>query len=170
MSVLGVVSMPEQTIGPALTKRLREVKPDGWYPIALMIELMETLERKVGGNALRRLGRKLFEVSHAEHVKQIAKSAADILYSFDKLYRTANRGQDIGAWKVVSFGRGTARLEKTTPHHCMMEEGIMLEALATVGVPASVHQERCVRQGADSCLFVATSIVMDERWGSARGG
>lgn len=168
LAVFGVVSLPKQTLGDSLHARLTQVKPDGWYPIALLLELMDTLEQKLGHNALRQMGRKLFIASHQEHVKAVAKSASDILYGFDDLYLRANRGAEIGGWAMLTFGRGQARLDKTTPHHCMLEEGIVAEALNCVGVPASVSQETCFRKGAESCLFTISSFVTDERWGQAR--
>lgn len=88
-----------------------------------------------------------------------------MLGGFDGLYNRANRGEAIGGWKVLAFKPGCARLEKTTPHHCALEEGIVTAALACVGVPATVSQEQCFRRGADSCIFVMTSVVVDQRWG-----
>jgi hypothetical protein len=168
LAVFQVIALPKQTLGDGLHGRVSQVKPDAWYPIELMLELMDTLDDKLGSNVLRQLGRKLFLASHAETVKKVAKSAADVLYSFDALYNNANRGGEIGGWKVLSFGRGQARMEKTTPHHCVMEEGLTAEALNLLGVPATVSQESCFRRGADCCLFTISSIVSDERWGTAR--
>jgi hypothetical protein len=36
---------------------------------------------------------------------------------------------------VVLFQPGKAELIKTTPHHCVMEEGILTEALLTLQIP-----------------------------------
>ncbi|MBM4783816.1 MAG: hypothetical protein GQE15_39610 [Archangiaceae bacterium] len=162
---LGVVSMPKQTLGPALNDKLQKLSPNGWYGIDLMLELMEALDARVGANGLRQMGRRLFAASHEAHVRAMAKSARDIFTSFDDLYKRANRGQEIGGWKVLAFSPGKARLEKTTPHHCALEEGIVSAALACVDVPATVTQETCLRHGADSCVFVVTSVVSDHRWG-----
>lgn len=164
LAVLGVVTMPRQTLGAELHERLQQVRPDGWYPIELMHELLSVLHARVGANGLRQMGRKLFVASHEAHVKTVARSARDILTGFDEIYRRANRGTDIGGWKVVEFSPGRARLEKTTPHHCMLEEGIVTAALACVGVPATVSQESCFLQGADCCVFVVTSVVTGARW------
>jgi len=87
-----------------------------------------------------------------------------VLHGFDALYRSANRGDDIGGWRVVEFGAGTAKLEKTTPHHCAMEEGIVGAALQAIRTPATLAQERCMRRGADHCLFVISSFITDQRW------
>lgn len=161
---MAVVSMPKETLGETLHRQLVQVKPGEWYDIGLMLDLMEELDARVGPNALRQMGRKLFQLSHEAHAKTVASSASQILNGFDGLYRRANRGEDIGGWSVLQFGPGRAVLEKTTPHHCALEEGITVAALNCVDVPATVTQEQCFRKGADSCVFVVTSFVTDKRW------
>jgi hypothetical protein len=50
-----------------------------------------------------------------------------------------------------------------------MEEGILSEALMTLGIPTSVVQRGCIRQGtADHCLYVLESPVTDALWTGAR--
>lgn len=168
LSVLKVVSFPESVLGESLAKKLQAVQPDGWYPIADLLEAMEKLEQKIGRAGLVQMGRNLFRLSHEERLKAVAKSAADVLFSLNDMYRHANRGNDIGGWRVVQYRPGFARMEKTTPHHCVMEEGILLEALRAVGVPSMVRQPRCFRQGADLCEFEITSVVTDEKWMGGR--
>ena len=164
LSVLKVLPFPERVLGPELTRQLQAVKPDGWYPIGDLLEVMEKLEKAIGKPGLKQMGRSIFQLSHAADVKKMAKSAADILLNFDMLYRRANRGADIGGWAVVEFKPGRARLEKTTPHHCAMEEGIILEALWAVEIPALVSQKRCFRSGDVLCEYEVTSVVSGERW------
>ena len=84
------------------------------------------------------------------------------------MYHHANRGTGIGGWKVLRFDPGYAELEKTTPHHCVMEQGILSGALAAVKCPGIVSQKQCFRQGADSCLYVISSSFTDERWFGSR--
>jgi hypothetical protein len=168
LAVLRVLTLPQQLLGEALTRRCQQVQPDGWYPIGLLLELTETLALKVGPTVLVQMGRRLFELSHAERFKRTARSAADLVYGIDGLYRAANRGDDIGGWKVRSFGPGKATLEKSTPHHCALEEGIVHEALRSVGVPATVRQSSCFRQGAQTCVFELGSVLSDVRWHGGR--
>lgn len=169
LAVMKALHAPERALGAELAARLATVKPDVWYPIGWLLEALEAMDQRLGTFALKNVGWKLFELSHAERLKKVASSARDVLYGFDTLYRNANRGTDIGGWKVLSFGPGRAELEKTTPHHCVMEEGIMQEALRTLGVKSEVTQRQCFRKGADSCVFVITSPVTDDRWsGRAR--
>jgi hypothetical protein len=164
LSVLQVVTMPEHVLGHEMTARLRTVKPDGWYPISWLLETMDALAAKLGHFALVQMGRNLFRLSHEQRVKQVARSAADIIYGMDDMYHHANRGERIGGWEVLSFLAGRAQLDKTTPHHCAMEEGILSQALLAMGVPALVVQGDCFRKGADSCIYVVSSSITDERW------
>ncbi len=164
LSVLQIMTLPEQTLGADVAQRLRGVKADGWYPIAWLIELMEAVDAKLGPSALPQMGRRLFKLSHAERVKQVARSARDIVHGIDGMYHHANRGSAIGGWTVLTFEPGHAELEKTTPHHCRMEEGILHEALKLVGAPANIAQPKCFRRGDDACRFVITSPITDARW------
>ena len=90
-------------------------------------------------------------------------SAHQLVHGFDGIYRSVNRGQAIGGWTVLSFEPGLAVMEKTTPHHCVMEEGI-LKAMRTLGIRIEVSQKQCFRKGADACRFVLQSPVTDSRW------
>src|SRR5438270_604262 len=121
LSVLRVVTFPERTLGVELLAKVQSVQPDGWYPIEDLLEMMERIEATIGRTGLVQMGRNLFRLSHEARVKEIAKSAGDIVFGINDMYLHANRGQQIGGWKVVSFKPGAARLEKTTPHHCAME-------------------------------------------------
>jgi hypothetical protein len=165
LSVLKAVHLPEVTLGKELAQKLSGVQPDQWYPIGLLLEALETLDRKMDAYALRSVGWNIFKMSHEENVRQVAHSARDILYGFNQIYLNANRGIGIGGWKVLGFEPGRAEMDKTTPHHCVMEEGIIQEALRAMGVRADVTQTQCFRKGAESCHFLITSSTTDERWG-----
>jgi hypothetical protein len=164
LAVLNALQMPEHILSPTTLERLRGVAPDRFYPVDWFLDLMEELDRGVGRFALVRLGRKVFALSHEQRVLKEARSARDILYGIDGMYRHAHRGTDIGGWRVTSFELGKATLEKTTPHHCAMEEGLLLQALFAVGAPSRIEQPRCFRRGAPACIFVITSVVVDRRW------
>lgn len=164
MAVMKILKLPEQVLGKEEWERLLRVKPDEWYPIEQLLGLMEILEAHVGPYGLMQMGRRLFELSHKERVRQNAKSARDIIYGIDAMYHHANKGRGIGGWKVLKFEPGLAELEKNTPHHCVMEQGILTEALLTVGCPSNVTQRRCFRDGAETCIYQVTSAFIDHRW------
>jgi hypothetical protein len=164
-ALLAILKLPEQVLGADETEKLRRVAPDGWYPISWLLELLEKLDERVGYYGLLRMGRTLFKMSHEARVRQFAKSARDILYGLDDMYHHANRGTSIGGWRVVKFEPGYAEIENTTPQHCVMEQGILTEALSLVGCPGMVSQRECFRRRADSCLFTVTSALTDARWG-----
>lgn len=166
MAVIPVT--PETTLGKDLYDRLRAVKSDGWYPIALLLEAMDRLDERIGRFGLMTMGRRLFELSHAEQFKKVASSAADVVFGIDAMYHQANRGQGIGGWEVVRFEPGHAELVKTTPHHCVMEEGIVSEALRTLSIPTTVSQRECLRQGADHCRYILASPISDSKWMGGR--
>ena len=164
LSLVEAVLMPEQVLGKELTNRIRDIKPNDWYPISLLLEPLEILDKRLGPDSLRRVGISLFKLSHEAAAKELLHSARDVIYGIDVMYHHANRGTDIGGWKVLAFQPGFAHLEKTTPHHCVMEEGILEAALKLVKVPALVQQKTCFRKGAPACEYFITSHVTDERW------
>lgn len=164
LAVLHILKLPEQVLGTEEARKLAAIDTADWYPIGWLLELMETLDKKVGHYGLLRMGRTLFQLSHEARVKEVAHSARDILYGLDEMYHFANRGEHIGGWKVLRFEPGFAELEKTTPHHCIMEQGLLSAALAAVGAPGIVAQQQCFRQGADCCVYTISSSVTDERW------
>jgi len=144
--------------------RLGPFDPKGWYPVGIMLDLQNRLEEQVGYFGLVRTGRAIFQMGHESIVTGTQYSARDVLDGFDAMYRRSNRGQSIGGWRVVRFDPGNAEIEKTTPHHCAMEQGILSAALSAVGCSAIVGQSACVREGADVCRFVISSAVTDSRW------
>lgn len=164
LALYHALSHPDEMLGTATSARIRGLDPNGWYPVAEIVEPLELLAAKLGAAGLRKVGRKLFELSHEDRVRGVITSAAAIVYGLDDMYRAANRGQDIGGWKVLMFEPGEARLESTTPHHCALEDGIVGAAMKMIGVPAIIEQSYCVRRGQDHCQFVITSDVTDARW------
>lgn len=165
LAVLDALVLAEQVLGKERVAQLRALSPTGWYPIATLLEPLEVMAEKFGAGSLKSVGWKLFTLSHAEAFKASAHSVKDLVYGIDVLYRRANRGEAIGGWKVLDFKPGEATLEKTTPHHCIVEEGILEEGLRVLGVPGMVSQTSCFRNGAECCLFRITSFVRDQRWG-----
>ena len=168
LAVLKILKLPEQILGVEDARRLAEIEPKGWYPIGLLLDLMEKLDREVGHYGLLRMGRTLFNLSHEARVGKQATCARDIVYGIDAMYRHSNRGRMIGGWEVLSFEPGNATLEKTTPHHCLMEQGILSAALSAVGCPGIVSQSQCFREGAEACHYIVSSSFTDERWGGAK--
>lgn len=157
-------AVPKHILTPEQHERLATVKADGWYPIEWLLELMETLDKRLGRYALIKMGRTLFRDTHEQRILEVAQKGRDIIFGFDDMYRHANRGQKIGGWRVLSFDSNGAVLEKTTPHHCAMEEGILAQALAAIDAPAMVSQSDCFRNGSDSCIYQITPAVGDHRW------
>jgi hypothetical protein len=164
LSVYRILKLPDQVLGVEESHRLRDLDPNAWYPIDHLIELMEQIDKSLGHYGLLRMGRMLFDLSHKERVLQVAHSARDIVYGIDGMYRHANRGIGIGGWKVLRFEPGYAELEKTTPHHCVMEQGLLTGALTAVGCPGIVGQSACFRKGDDACIFTISSTFVDEKW------
>ncbi len=164
LAVLGVLRFPEQILGAEQVAELRRIQPDAWYPITTLLELLRALAKKGGHASLVQMGRQLFRDSHQARLTPRLSSAGDVVFGIDAMYHHANRGQDIGGWRVVRFSAGLAVLEKTTPHHCALEEGILHEALRIVGAESLIVQNHCRERGDALCEFELHSSVKDHRW------
>ena len=164
LSLSEAILMPELVLGAEVAASIRALEPGGWYPIAMLLEPLDRLDAILGPSSLRRIGLEIFERSHAAAFRREASSARDIVHGIDGMYHRANRGTDIGGWRVMGFGPGVATLEKTTPHHCVMEEGILEAAFKALAIPAVFFQSRCFRKGDDACEYKITSHISDERW------
>jgi hypothetical protein len=165
LAVLSALRMPGEVLGADAASRLRGIDPDAWYPASWLFELTEQIDVRVGRFGLMQGGRKVFKKSHETYARQTLHAARDVVYGIDAMYHRVNRGTGIGGWEVMAFTPGRAELKKTTPHHCVMVEGILLEALASLGVPAVIEQSTCLRRDeAPHCVFVITSALVDRRW------
>lgn len=156
---LGPRLVLEKILRTESVRRLADVEPRGWYPIDWLLEMTDAVAERVGEFGLRRIGRTLFRRSHAPDVAGLLHCGVDVVTGIDAMYRRANRGSAIGGWHVLEVDSARATLEKTTPHHCALEEGILAEALATVGSRAVVIQDECRLSGsANACRFVIESL------------
>ncbi len=164
LAVLKILKLPEQVLGAKEWERLKRVKADGWYPIEQLVALMEILEAHVGSYGLMQLGRRIFEMTHKQRVLLSARTAKDVLYGLDGMYHYSNRGSGIGGLRVLRFEPGVSEVENTTAHHCVVLQGLITEALLSVGCACNVEQTRCFLQGADNCVFRVTSAFVDKRW------
>jgi hypothetical protein len=153
LAVLQTVLDANIVLGEKRFEELRAVQPQRWYPVATMLDLLEFLAKRMGRASLVKMGRQLFKNAHARQVGSEANSAGDILFGMDTMYRHANTGESIGVWRVLKFSPGLALVEKTTPHHCGLEEGILHEALSLVGAESLIVHRQCFRDGAESCIF-----------------
>ena len=163
IAVLKSVHVPEVTLGPELAARLKKVTPDEWYPIAELLDLLEQLDAKLGAFHLRQVGWTIWQKVPSEAKAQFT-GAQDLLNAFDRTYRLNNKGTGIGGWALTVFEPGRAVIEKTTPHHCGMEQGILEESLRQLGLQARVVQTVCFRNGGDLCRYLVTTNCNDERW------
>src|SRR2546421_587375 len=100
LSVLKVVSFPERVLGDELTAKANAVTAEGWYPIDDLLQMMDRIDKSIGRAGLVQMGRNIFRLSHEEQAKKVLHNAADIMFGLDGMYRHANRGEDIGGWKV----------------------------------------------------------------------
>ena len=164
LAVLDAIIGPDFILGATLAQKIRKLKPDEWVPIALLMELYEKLSEKLGPYHMKQVGWTIVKRYHASDVLKRFHSAEEVVYALDALYRQGNRGTAIGGWKVTLFTPTRCEMEKTTPHHCGMEEGIVEEMMRTLGISTTVYQTDCLRKGSDLCRFVIEPKGSNPPW------
>ena len=164
LALIRAVLMPEHVLGKEVVAKLRAVDADAWYPIATLLDPLDRLDKVLGESSLRKIGWTVFDLTHEKDMGRTVKSVRGIVYGIDGMYHAANRGDQIGGWRVISFEAGEATLEKNTPHNCIMEEGILEAGCRVAGVTPTIFQSECVRKGDAVCRFVIRSHVTDHRW------
>ncbi len=162
LAVLEALRDPEQVLSAEQAQRLRAVRPEEWYPVEWALELMELLDAQVGRHGLQRMGRSLYPRTRLGQTPP--QSVRQLVFGLNESYHAGNRGSQIGGWEVLRFEPGEALLEKTTVHHCAMEQGVIMGALSALGCDAEVEQTQCLRLGADSCVFSIKSTCSPELW------
>lgn len=151
-------------LGETSAARLTQVKPDGWYPIAWMLDILDAVDARMGHGGLMKMGRMLFRRSHAARTAEELGRGRDVVLGIDGMYHHANRGEEIGGWTVLGMDDEHAVLEKCTPHRCHLEIGILSEAMAIIGCPSLVTEQRCFREGDDTCLFDIRPVTRSAAW------
>lgn len=151
IAVARTLSLPSLSLGADLFTEILTVEPNLWYPIDLLLRAMDRLAMTMTDHQLRHLGRLIYRQSHAG--APLPKTLGELAHGFDAMYHTANRGEGIGGWTVLTLTDREAVLEKSTPGVCVIEEGIAAEVLDAMTFPARISQSQCVRKGHDRCLF-----------------
>ena len=164
LAALNTLKFPVEILGKYWMERLSGIEPAHWYPVSIHLELQQQVLHRGGRAALVQMGRQQFRDSHHGRLAPVLTSAGDVLTRVDRMYRHSNRGTKIGGWEVLSLGAAHATLRKNTPHHCALEEGLLQEALASVGAVALIAQPSCVLMGGKVCELELKSQLKDERW------
>jgi hypothetical protein len=169
LAILQTMRSPEALLGEEWIARQRQIHPKNWYPVTMAAELFQQLSRRLDRGALVEMGRQLFRDSHHRRLIPHLRSVGDVVFGLNGIYHRAHRGKDIGGWEVLRFDEGRALLRKTTPTPCALEEGLLCEALHSVGAEALVVQPTCVQHGGRYCDFEISSSLKGDRWLGTHG-
>jgi hypothetical protein len=164
LSLVDAILMPDAILGAERHARLRALDPATFYPIEDLLDAFEHIDRRLGPDSMRKIGHSIFKLSHEAGVRANCRFAADIVEGIDGMYHRANRGEDIGGWTVLELDDRHALLEKTTPHHCVVEEGILEAGMRAMGVSPRIEQRRCFRRGADACTLHISVVAGAAHW------
>jgi hypothetical protein len=141
----------------ALTERnIDDPDPDGWYPQAAELDVLETVAEELEPHLLDRLGEQIPDV--AAWPSGIS-GVADGLRSIDDAYHRNHRGGEIGHYRFERVADGRGRVVCRNPYPCPFDRGLV-RAVAKEYSPVEsfvfVEEwgDACRREGDERCTYV----------------
>ncbi len=132
-----------------------DVKPDKWYPMQQFTLLTDYVEKIMNASVLNYIGKQI--VPEMKDAKVISfPSPKDFLKSMQKVYLAANKGANIGEWKVVKEETNKIVVKSSTMHNCYLEQGVLqggVEAFGGKSVIIKHSSTECRRKGGKSCDY-----------------
>ena len=129
------------------------IEPNKWYPMKQFTLLVDLYEEKMGPLIIKNIGTGIIpEMVEAGVLPKM--SPQEFLKSLSGSYHSANRGTNIGDWKVIKEGANHIIMENSTSHNCKLEEGVVLGGIEALGGKnPRVLQRTCVKKGDPFCTF-----------------
>jgi hypothetical protein len=130
-----------------------------WYLQQKWLDAFKTISETVGEATLFQIGLKVPDnADWPESIDTIEKALASI----DVAYHMNHRGGEIGHYSFESMSPNRSRMLCSNPYPCSFDRGI-ISAVAkrfnrdkTLVVVKHVHQEKCRRNGGQSCQYEIT--------------
>lgn len=144
---------PESFIKRVSEYDYTNINPEKWYPIEMFWNLTDYIEKNLSTSVLRNIGTQIIpNMKNAGLLPNLTPK--EYLASLNDTYISANRGTNIGSWKVIEIKDGHAIIENTTMQHCILEEGVVFGGIKAFGGSyCIVKQTTCVLKGDSKCTF-----------------
>lgn len=139
-------------------KGVREIQPDKWYPMQLVLDIHRTIYETVGPNTLFLMGKYVPEYAvFPPDIDALGKALASI----DAAYHMTNRGKSIGYYKFKRTGQRTAAMICNNPFPCDFDRGIISGMIDKFKPKGCLHKARltheeslCRKKGDNSCTYL----------------
>ena len=137
------------------------IQPEGWYPLPVLLAVLQTIIEQIGPATLKGIGRRV--PSTAPFPRDI-DTLEKALRSIDTAYHATHRGQGhIGSYRYTPGPvPRSARVVSDTPYPCDLEMGIV-ESLAdrfrpsdALGMRLEHTPEACRKRGDARCTYQLT--------------
>ncbi len=158
MAVVAAMSIVQERALKILAEQgIAPLESERWYPMERFLEVFRTIQKEIGLNTIKAVGRKIPE--NAMFPPNIV-TIEDGFRSIDVAYRMNHRGPgNIGGYHYTRTSDRSGRMVCDNPYPCPMDEGL-LESIARRFRPQDSlwarveHQSGdCRRNGAASCTF-----------------
>lgn len=138
-------------------KGLSPLRPDRWFPLDPLLQVLQDIQEQIGPSTVRSIGRKLPEMASFPADPGTLEEG---LRAIDVAYRKEHRGTgNIGAYRFELVGRRAGQLVSDTPYPCDLDLGI-IEAISDRCRPRDALWVRidhdpatCRRRGDLACTY-----------------
>ena len=129
------------------------IEPNKWYPMKQFTILVDQYEDQMGPLVLKSIGTGIIpEMLEAGVMPKMPPQ--EFIKGLSHVYHSANRGTNIGDWKVLKEEPNHIIMENSTMHNCKLEEGVLLGGIEALGGKnPRIFQRTCVKKGDSFCTF-----------------
>lgn len=153
LAMLAAMGAFRKTAEQLLAERgIVDVSPEAWYPLPACAEVMHELERRIGPNAVFRIGK---EIPNHIQLPPGLDSFEKVAGAFGPAFAMNHRGAGVGGIDFEITGPDTATIVSGTPYPCDFDRGVILgffQALLHLTPHYRHDAQLCKKKGGAVCV------------------
>ena len=139
---------------------IREVAPEGWYPLAAYVDALNAIGEKMGPNTLFQIGK---QIPNHVPLPPGMDTFGKVLASFGIAFDMNHRGFRPGAITFQTTSDRTAEITSGTPYPCDFDRGVIqgfFQKLLATRVNVTHDAGSCKKEGGQTCTHLVVLPVM----------